>query len=487
LPTASLQHNALIFTVNPDKTVGINWNSTTYSSVLQNQSASFPTGDAIHSSSSFSPQSNGIVETTSFQYTVPQQAYVSNPFLSDVNSINLTASQTGTSSEGSLTFYATLPVEQAAFIFSTSPNEINANVTAQIAFSSTYNGTPLALFANQTAFGNEWSQTFGNPTWTDNTVSQIQNSTYHILFVKNFNGTMTSTSSSANIFVEFIAIPGGSATSFLAALENILNPIVKMPTAFDYLIQSLQNLVTGETMSLTYNGTTRLVSFKSTITFASNLDAQLNSIKDQYFQMILNKTAPNSPQDTFLNSTSITVSKMSMQSSADLNAGTYSSSLVGTVITPPVVESSNTNFTIPGLFTTLNSTTSSNSKMNITLVGGSDPSNQVKVIVPAGIPDPTSTTSNSATWMNVKNASELQDVRFEIQPLPTPFSLLGFLTSTTGFVLEAILAAAVIAGVALYARKRRSRISTSMTQSGPTTSPGFGPSPASPAQWQPEH
>lgn len=481
-PSASVQHDSLTFTVNPDTSVGINWNTTTYSLALKNQSSAFPAGSPIHYSSSFTPQSNGLVETTSFTYNVPAQAYISDPLLSNVNSLNLTASETGMSSQGSLTFSATLPIEQVTYLFSTSPTQINANLTAQLAFSSTYANTPVA---NQSAFSNAWLRTFGNQSYMDTVVSQIQNSTLQILSVKNLNGTITTSSASgATVFVKFIAIPGGSAASFLAAFENLLNPLTKNPTALDNLIQSALNLVTGQTVSLTYSGTTKIVSFKSTTTFVSNLDAQIDMIKNQYLQQILNKTGPNPPQDTFLNSTSVTLSHSSMTSDIDLNSGTYSSTLSGTMINPKVNATSNSNFTIPGMFKTVGSSQPHGSGLNITLIGGSDSSNIVKVVVPTGPTQiqPTSTTSNSATWENVQNASELANVRFEVQP--APFSIIGFLTSTTGFILEGVIAAAIIAAIALYARKRRSRMSTTLSAPGPTPSPGFSPSPGPPTQTQ---
>jgi hypothetical protein len=473
-PSASVQHDALVFTVNPDKSVGIDWNTTTYSSILQNQSSVVPAGSPIRYSSSFAQQSSGLVETTTFQYAVPQQVYT-NLVFNSINSINLTASKTGQTEQGSLTFTSNLPLQQLTILFTVTPSEINANATSQIIFSSysPYNETP---FANETIWNNTWSKTFGNQTYTDTIASQIQNSTAQILYVKNLNGTNTPTPSSTTAVVKFIAVPGGAATSFLAAFENIVNPFTKNPTALDNLIQSVQNLVTGETTSLTYSAATKIVNFKSTITFVSDLDAQINSIKNQYLQLILNKTGPNPPQDTFLNSTSVTLSKSSMTSNIDLNAGTYTTSLSGTSVNPQVVAASNNNFTIPGMFQTVGSSQPHGSGLNITLVGGSDSNNQVKVVVPTGTQLPSSTTSNSATWLNVQNASALMNVQFQIQP--KPFSLITFLTSTTGFVIEGIIAALVIAGIAVAVRKRHSKTSMPVTPSGPTTTPGFGPSPA---------
>src|SRR5207249_2907014 len=74
---------------------------------------------------------------------------------------------------------------------------------------------------------------------------------------------------------------------------------------------------------------------------------------------------------------------------------------------PPTVGTS-TNFTIPGLFQTLGSVPFPTPGINITLAGGSDSSNQVKVVIPTGTTAPSSTTSNSATWTNISNATVLK-------------------------------------------------------------------------------
>jgi hypothetical protein len=478
-PSVSAQHDALVFTVNPDKSVGIDWNTTTYSSILQNQSSVVPAGNPIRYSSSFAQQSSGLVETTTFQYTVPQQV-LTNLVFNSINSINLTASKTGQTEQGSLTFNSNLPLQQLTILFTVTPSEVNANATSQIIFSSysPYNETP---FANETIWNTTWNKTFGNQTYTDTLASQIQNSTAQILYVKNLNGTNSPTTSSTTAFVKFVAVPGGAATSFLAAFENIVNPFTKNPTALDNLIQSVQNLVTGETVSLTYSHATTVVNFKSTITFVSDLDAQINSIKNQYLQQILNKTGPNPPQNKFLNSTTVTLSKSSMTSDIDLNSGTYTSSLSGTMINPKVNATSNNNFTIPGLFQTVGSSQPHGSGLNITLVGGSDSNNLVKVVVPTGTRLPSITTSSSATWYNVQNASELMNVQFQIQP--KPFSLITFLTSPTGFVIEGIVAALVIAGIALAVKRKHTKTSMPVTPLGPTTT-DFGPSPAPTQQKQ---
>src|SRR5207248_2383044 len=114
-------------------------------------------------------------------------------------------------------------------------------------------------------------------------------------------------------------------------------------------------------------------------------NAQVNSLKTQFYQLLfeIDPALSAMPSISFLNSTSVTVSKISMTSSLDLYAGTSSTTLNGLIIGPPTV-GTNTNFTIPGLFQTLGSVPFSAPGVNITLAGGSDSTNQVKIIVPSG-------------------------------------------------------------------------------------------------------
>ena len=165
-----------------------------------------------------------------------------------------------------------------------------------------------------------------------------------------------------------------------------------------------------------------------------------------------------------------------MTSDLDLHTGTSSSSLNGLIINPPTVGSTS-NFTIPGLFQTLGSNSPTPSGFNITLAGGSDSTYQVNVVVPSSVyPPPSSTTSNSATWMNVHNASSLQNVEFQLQKLP--LSIFAFLTSPTGLAIDAVIAAAIIGLALVLVRRRRTKMPSPVAPSGPTTMPGMGPSPA---------
>jgi len=117
--------------------------------------------------------------------------------------------------------------------------------------------------------------------------------------------------------------------------------------------------------------------------------------------------------------------------------------------------------------------------LNFTLTGGSDSSNQVKIVVPSsGTLQPNSKTSTSATWTNLQDASTLSAVEFQVQPLPNSF--LAFLVSPVGLAIEAIVAIAIVAGVVLYLAKRRASKAPVPMTSGPTPSPGLGPGPAPP-------
>lgn len=464
-----VQHDALALTVNPDRSVGVTWSTTTFlGSLTQNVSSLFTPGYMIHSSSNFSQQSNAVVQTSRVQYQLPP------PAVSILNSISLTATQTGLTGSGSLTITTNVPTSTITATYATSPTQVKVNATAQLNFSqSFFSGTPLA---NQTAFQTEWNRTFGNNTWTDMIATQIQNATGHFVTVAAFNGTVTyPNSSSASVSIGFVAVPSQSGTDFVTVLENILTPLGG--SGLDPILRSALNLETGETLNLTYNGSTYTLTLQSTTTYVSNLDSQVNSLKAQYFQRLLAPFPPGTAPASlvFLNDTSIVISQISTTSDLDLSAGTSSSSLKGLVLRPPTV-GSNTNFTIPGLFQLMGK--SSPPGVNLTLVGGSDSSNQVKIVVPADIQQPNSTTSNSATWTNLQDASKLSAVEFQVQPLPN--SLLAFLVSPVGLAVEAVVAIAIVAATVLYLAKRRASKTQLPTTPGQTPPPGFGPGPAPP-------
>src|SRR5438132_13171325 len=464
-----VQHNALALTVNPDKSVGVAWNTiSSLGTLTQNVNSPFTSGYAIHSSSSFSQQSNAVVQTSTIQYQLPPAPV--NVF----NSISLTATENGLTSSGSLTIMTNVPRSNITATFSTSPTQVKVNATAQINFSQLFfAGTPLA---NRTAFETAWGHTFGNMSWTRMIAQQIQNATLHFVTVTAFNGTLTyPTATSASVSIGFVAVTSQTGTDFVTVLENILSPYGG--TGLDPTIRSALNLQTGETVNLTYNGSTYTLTLQSTTTYVSDLDVQVNKLKTQYLQPLLAVfpagTAPASL--VFLNATSITISQMSTTSDLDLSAGTSSITIRRLLLTPPTA-GSNTNFTLPGLFQTVGMTPMPG--MNFTLIGGSDASNQVKIVVPADTLHPNSTTSNSATWTNLQDASKLSAVEFQVQPLPNSF--LAFLVSPVGIAIEAIVAIAVVAAVVLYMAKRRAAKSSMPMTSGPTPSPGLGPSPSPP-------
>ncbi len=422
-----VRHDSLALTVNPDRSVGVAWNTTSsLGSLTQNVSSYFTPGYAIHSSSSFSQQSNAVVQTSTTQYQLPP------PAVSVFNSISLTATQTGLTGSGSLTITTNIPTSTVTATFSTSPTLVKVNATAQLQFSqSFFAGTPLA---NQTAFQTVWDRTLGNMTWTESIADQIENATRLFVTVTAFNATLTSIdSASASLKIGFVAVPTQPGTDFVTVLDNILSPFGG--TELDSIIRSALSLQTGETLNLTYNGSTYSLTLQSTTTWVSDLDAQLNKLKTQYLQPLLAVfpagTAPASL--VFINATSITISQLSTTSDLDLSAGTSSTSLKGLLLKP---------------------------------------------VVPAGTPQPSSTTSNSATWTNLQDASTLSAVEFQVQPLPN--SLLAFLISPVGIAVEAIVAIAIVAAVILYMAKRRGAKTPLPMTPGPTPSPGLGPSPAPP-------
>jgi hypothetical protein len=457
----------MTLTVDPDRSVGVAWNTTTsLRTLVQNITKYFTANYAIHYSSNFSQQSNAVVQNSTVQYQLPP------PDSGIFNSISLTATRTGFTSSGSLNITTNVPASTITAIFSTSPTKVKVNATAQLHFSQTfYRGTFLA---NQTAFQAAWDRTFGSATWINRIVSQIQNRTLHSVTVTTFSADVTyPTPLSADVKIVFVAVPSEPATDFVTVLDHIL--VYFGAVGPDPIIRAALSLQTGETVHLTYNGSTYTVILKSTTTYVGDLDSQLNTLKSQFLQPLLAAFPAGTVHANlvFLNSTSFTISQMSTTSDIDVAAGTSSMSLKGLILKPPTTGSS-TNFTIPGLFHSLGKTPAPG--VNFTLIGGSDSSNQVKIVVPAGTLQPSSTTSNSATWTNLRDASILSAVEFQVQPLPN--NPAAFLVSPAGIAIETVVAIAVVAAAVLLMMKRRSSKTSSPLTSGPTLSSGLGPEPA---------
>lgn len=472
----SSQQSSLLFTVNPDKSVGVSMNSSS-SLPVSGVTGLLTSGYKVHSSSNFTQLANAVVENSTIRYQLPAvlSTYVS--------SITLSGSQTGLTGSGSLAISTTLPLQSLSLVYSTTPNLISVNATAQLQLGCGVLCTAFGLTANQTTFSQAWTRTFGNSTWISYTQSQIQNATMHALTVTVFSGTVnSSTATSASVTIRFAAVPTAPSTDFIKAFENnTLSPIFPMgiPSGLDAIIQSAIALQTGEYATLSYIPSTGLLVIKANAAFVGNLDAQLNNLKAQFFRLFmpLQPASTITPSEIFLNATTVTVSKIHTTSDLDLSSGTSSSTFSGLILNPPT-EGSSSNFTIHGLFQTLGATSLTPTGSNITLAGGSDSTYQVKVVVPSGTPPPSSTTSNSATWLNVRNASSLQNVEFQLEKLP--LSIFAFLTSPIGIAIDAIVAAAIIGTILVLVRRRRSKMPTPLTPSGPTSTPGMGPGPAPP-------
>src|SRR6266540_4853473 len=130
----TVNHDSLLLTVYPDTSVGIGWNTTTSFPINQSISSLFSPGETIQSSTSFTQQSNAVVETTNVQYQFPTQIYTQIPY-SLVDSVSLSTTEANNSTSGSLTITTGLAVQSLNVVFATSPNRISANATAQIYFS----------------------------------------------------------------------------------------------------------------------------------------------------------------------------------------------------------------------------------------------------------------------------------------------------------------------------------------------------------------
>ena len=475
---AILQNNSLALTINPERSVGVAWNTTATlpsGPTPPNINGLFPSGYKIHSSSSFSQQSNAVVQTSTVQYQLPAQLGAF------VNTISLTANQTGLTGQGSLTISTSIPSSSINVTYFTSLTKVEVNASAQVSLGSPISVGPLSFLANQTAFNNKWTSTFGNKTWTGLIITQIQNATNHLVTVTAFNGTLTfPNTTTAKVSIGFVAQPSSTAaTDFVIVLEKILaGTMTPFPSGLDSIIRSALSLETGETLALSYTSSTNTLIVNSTTKYVSDLDLQVNNLKDQFFQLSLSlaPTGMITPATVlFLNSTYVTVSQISITSDFDLSTFASSMTLKGLFFKPPTV-GSNTNFTIPGMFKTIGKVPSPG--VNLTLVGGSNATYQVKIIIPSGTPAPSSTTANSATWTNVQDASTLSAVRFMLVPISG--GLLAFLISPTGIAIEAIGAAAIAGGIVLFLRTRRAKALVPITTPGPEPTRGLGPSPALP-------
>src|SRR5438046_10666044 len=111
-----VQHDALALTVNPDKSVGVSWTTTSpLGSLTQNVSSLFTPGYAIHSSSRLSQQSSGGVQTSTIQYQLPPVP------VHVVNSHSLTDTETGLTVAATLTIMTDVPTSNITEDFATSP------------------------------------------------------------------------------------------------------------------------------------------------------------------------------------------------------------------------------------------------------------------------------------------------------------------------------------------------------------------------------
>src|SRR6266568_1098931 len=107
-----VQHDSLALTVNPDRSVGVAWNTTSSFPVVPSSLST--SGYSIHSSSSFLQQSSAVLQTTIIQYQLPT------PGVSIFNSISLTDTQTGLTGSGSLTITTNVPTSTITATYSTS-------------------------------------------------------------------------------------------------------------------------------------------------------------------------------------------------------------------------------------------------------------------------------------------------------------------------------------------------------------------------------
>lgn len=219
----------------------------------------------------------------------------------------------------------------------------------------------------------------------------------------------------ANLTGQPFPSPGQQAT-ISSMIDNALNTVVNS----SFIISSDMH---GEVV---FFGTTYL---------AETFDSDLNQLKNQVLENFLTGITGY----TFLHSTNLRVSNMSITYSGDTSGQSWKVRWL--FMNPPVNKLNATDFDIPGLFEALGGLGLPSNNLTFTIEGDSNSTHHVVVIIPLGAPPPV--VNDSATWRNVM-LGNLEGIRFRIAPiLAPPFLIFSYntmlwfasLTGVTAFVI----------------------------------------------------
>lgn len=210
-------------------------------------------------------------------------------------------------------------------------------------------------------------------------------------------------------------------------LPEILPP--ETPPEVRTFIESLLNTtyasVDSAIVSFTYENDK--ADFEATTTIEGDINAEVNYVKDLYFQLIAaqyrgyNITIPW--QAAFINQTKLDVSNFKI--SAKLGETSFESKIKGLTLMPPTDALNATHFKLEKFFNLTAPQYSwqqefpaENQRLKITIEGGSNATHGVTLFRdPQTVPEPDATVSHQMIWYN-QTLSSLKDLVFNIEKIP---------------------------------------------------------------------
>lgn len=301
-----------------------------------------------------------------------------------------------------------------------------------------FNPASPVPFTNHTIFDSFLALTLNNWTWVNSTVATpLRLSSGGKLTLSKFNFTATHADDTSAVITIKIVIKGDLMRFLITGafpgtkITKFFNDTLTTFTRCDYTV--------------TYTKTSGMIVETATCHLVSNLDSRFEVIKKDWLSY-MNMTGP---KGQFLNQTIFTVSALNIQQTF---TNSYSwQQVTGISALPPTVTVSN-GFKEFGLF---NYTGYMSSPLNFTLVGGSNGTNTVKIILPAGAPTPTTSSPGMDTWKNFQNFTKLRDTVFTLAiqtaSAPTsPSATPGDKTVTLSWSLPASVGGGTISSYKIY-------------------------------------
>jgi len=197
-----------------------------------------------------------------------------------------------------------------------------------------------------------------------------------------------------------------TSTSITTSSTSNQKQCIPIYSAYAVIFSSYQSYSYNMTYS---NG---LTGFEATLQSSQNLGI---TKADQTLQSMEPNQTIISSETQFLNQTKVDLSGFQLQFSEVQQAnGNYTTSYEFDNLTmyPPIVRNGN-EFNMSALFNFLSEGSNSTIPGSVTIKGGSDSAGSVSLIIPSGVPVPTSKTTDSATWSSVPFSS-LASVEFSV-------------------------------------------------------------------------